>query len=148
MTHVWSQPFARGITFSLQTDPSFKGGGHIFSVMPDTEGSIRKRDFNAPHKGSYSRAGREQTASLFCSLYFLIPKRNGSFRPILDLRGLNKYLLHLRFRMVTVPRVKQAIQQDNWFACIDLKNAYFQVPIWQGHRQFLRYAFESKVFKF
>ncbi|KAL0153640.1 hypothetical protein M9458_051055 [Cirrhinus mrigala] len=58
----------------------------------------------------------------FCSRYFLVPKKIGTFRPILDLRGLNKFLKPLRFTTLTIPRVKQAVLQGEWFACIDLKN--------------------------
>lgn len=84
----------------------------------------------------------------FYSRYFLVPKRDGGLRPILDLRGLNKHLRPLRCRMLTVPRVKQAISAGDWFATIDLKDAYFQIPIWQGHWRFLRFGFEDRIFEF
>lgn len=48
--------------------------------------------------------------------------------------------------MLTIPRVKQAVHQGDWFTCIDLKDAYFQIPIWEGHRRFLRFAFNGRVF--
>ncbi len=54
---------------------------------------------------------------------FLEPKKNGTFQPILDLRGLNKFLKHLRFKILTILRVKQAVHQEDWFAYIDLKDA-------------------------
>lgn len=84
----------------------------------------------------------------FFSRYFLIPKRTGDLRPILDLRGLNMHLRSLRCRFLTVPRVRQAINAGDWFATIDLQDAYFQIPIWPGHWRFLRFAFEGRVFEF
>lgn len=77
----------------------------------------------------------------FFSRYFLVPKRDGGLRPILDLRPL-------KCQMPTVPRVRQAIVAGDWFATIDLKDAYFQIPIWQGHWRFLRFGFEGRIFEF
>eukprot|EP00064_Thunnus_orientalis_P016046 superscaffoldBa00003096_g16109 len=79
---------------------------------------------------------------LFCC-YFLVPKWDGGFCPILDLRGLNNYLHPLRCRMLTVPRVGQAVASGNWFATINLKEVYFEISIWWGH-----FSFEGKIFEF
>ncbi|XP_029924002.1 uncharacterized protein LOC115371027 [Myripristis murdjan] len=92
-------------------------------------------------------ASGDQRAGFF-SRYFLAPKRDGGLRPILDLRGLNQYLRPLRCRILTVPRVRQAISAGDWFATIDLKDAYFQIPIWRGHWRFLRFGFASKIYEF
>lgn len=50
--------------------------------------------------------------------------------------------------MLTVPRVRQAVLPGDWFATIDLEDAYFQIPIWEGHRRFLRFAFAGRTFEF
>ncbi|KAK7899532.1 hypothetical protein WMY93_020385 [Mugilogobius chulae] len=84
----------------------------------------------------------------FYSRYFLIPKKDGGLRPILDLRSLNKFLRPLKCKMLTVPRVRQAVLPGDWFATIDLKDAYFQIPIWEGHRRYLRFAFAGKTYEF
>ena len=84
----------------------------------------------------------------FFSRYFLAPKRDGGLCPILDLRGLNRYLRPLRCRLLTVPRVRQAVTAGDWFATIDLKDAYFQIPIWRGHWRFLQFGFADRVYKF
>ena len=84
----------------------------------------------------------------FFSRYFLTPKRDGGLRPILDLRGLNRYLRPLRCRLLTVPRVRQAVTAGDWFATIDLKDAYFQIPIWRGHWRFLRFGFAGRAYEF
>lgn len=38
--------------------------------------------------------------------------------------------------MLTIPTVKQAILAGDWFATVDLKDFYFQIRIWEGHRRF------------
>ena len=99
-------------------------------------------------KEAIREVGQEDRQAGFYSHYFLGPKRDGTLWPILGVRGLNKFLRPLRCKMLTVPRVKHAVLVDNWFATVDLKDAYFQVPIWEGHRRFLRFAFDSKTFEF
>ncbi len=79
----------------------------------------------------------------FYSPYFIVPKKRGGLRPILDLRVLNRALHKLPFKMQTRRRIIKCIQPQDWFAAIDLKDAYFHVSILLRHRPFLRFAFEG-----
>ncbi|KAL0149087.1 hypothetical protein M9458_055608, partial [Cirrhinus mrigala] len=74
----------------------------------------------------------------FYSPYFIMPKNSGGLRPILDLRALNRSLLRLPFKMLTTKRMLTCIRRQDWFAAIDLKDAYFHVSILPRHRPFLR----------
>ena len=56
---------------------------------------------------------------------------------VLDLRGLNRFLKVLPFRMLRMADVLQSVAQGAWFVSVDLKDAYFHVPIPPHHRQFL-----------
>ncbi len=60
----------------------------------------------------------------FYSPYFIVPKKGGGLRPILDLRVLNRALHKLPFKMLTHRRMIKCIQPQDWFAAIDLKDAY------------------------
>lgn len=84
----------------------------------------------------------------FYSTYFIIPKKDGGLRPILDLRHLNTHLKTLRFHMLRTKEVLHSIRKNDWFTTIDLKDAYFHVPIAPHHRQFLRFAFEGRAYQF
>ncbi len=59
----------------------------------------------------------------FYSPYFIVPKKGGGLRPILDLRVLNRALHKLPFRMLTQRRIFQCVRPFDWFAAIDLKDA-------------------------
>ncbi len=72
--------------------------------------------------------------SEFYSPYFIVPKKDGGLRPILDLRVLNRALHKLPFRMLTQRRIFQCVRPFDWFAAIDLKDAYFHVSILPRHR--------------
>ncbi len=65
----------------------------------------------------------------FYSPYFIVPKKGGGLRPILDLQVLNQALHKLPFKMLTHRRMIKCIQPQDWFAAIDLKDAYFHVSI-------------------
>lgn len=84
----------------------------------------------------------------FFSKYFLVPKKDGGFCPILDLRVLNKYLRRLSFRMLMHRHIIQSVRHSDWFTTVDLTDAYFHVPICPGHRKYLRFAFQSRVYEF
>ncbi len=83
----------------------------------------------------------------FYSPYFIVPKKGGGLRPILDLRVLNRALLRLPFRMLTQRRIFQCVRPFDWFAAIDLKDAYFHVSFLPRHRPFLRSAFEGRAYQ-
>ena len=54
----------------------------------------------------------------------------------------------LKFRMLTPRRLVQFIRPNDWFITIDLKDAYFHVPIHHRHRRFLRFAFGGIAYQF
>ena len=89
----------------------------------------------------------EQQAG-FYSIYFLVPKKDGGLRPILDLRRLNTHLKTLTFKMLQTKHILESIEPGEWFTTIDLKDAYFHVPICQEHQPFLRFAFQGQAYQF
>ncbi len=49
---------------------------------------------------------------------------------------------------ITHRRMIKCIQPQDWFAAIDLKDAYFHVSILPRHRPFLRFAFEGWAWQY
>ncbi|KAI2666795.1 Transposon Ty3-G Gag-Pol polyprotein [Labeo rohita] len=84
----------------------------------------------------------------FYSRYFIVPKKDGGLRPILDLRQLNRSVMRLKFKMLTVSQVVSQIRSEDWFVTIDLKDAYFHVSILPQHRKFLRFAFRGEAYQY
>ncbi len=79
----------------------------------------------------------------FYSPYFIVPKKSGSLWPILDLQVLNKALYKFMFKIMTQKRILRCIQPQDWFAAVDLKDAYFHVSILPRHRYF--FVLRSRV---
>ncbi|KAL0175975.1 hypothetical protein M9458_028305, partial [Cirrhinus mrigala] len=82
------------------------------------------------------------------SRYFIVPKKDGGLRPIIDLRRLNRSVMKLKFKMLTVKQVMSQIRSEDWFVTIDLKDAYFHVSILPQHRKFLRFAFRGEAYQY
>ncbi|KAG1935258.1 gag-pol fusion protein [Pimephales promelas] len=99
-------------------------------------------------KGEIETVPPAEVRSGFYSPYFIVPKKTGGLRPILDLRILNRTLHRLPFKMLTAKRIFECIRPQDWFAAIDLKDAYFHVSILPRHRPFLRFAFEGQAYQY
>ena len=83
----------------------------------------------------------------FYSRIFLVQKKNGKLRPVIDLSLLNLYI-NKYFKMETVNSVRQSIRANDWVVSIDLTDAYLHVPIHPISRKYLRFIFEHQVFQF
>ncbi len=75
----------------------------------------------------------------FYSRYFIVPKKDGGLRPILDLRQQNRSVMRLKFKMLTLKQVVSQIRSKDWFVTIDLKDTYFHFSILPTHRKFLKF---------
>jgi ribonuclease HI len=85
----------------------------------------------------------------FWSTFFLVPKKDSDqMRPVINLKSLNKFIKCPTFKMHSPQSVLRFIHKGNWLASIDLKDAYFHVPIHQTHYRFLRFAFQGKTYQF
>ena len=91
---------------------------------------------------------RDFASPSFYNLLFLVPKRDGGWRPVIDLSQLNRYLVVPSFKMETPASVSGALEQGEWTTSLDLKDAFFHVPIAQTSRKFLRFAFSNQVYQF
>jgi len=122
-------PHFNGILFSHTEEKA----SHILEEENSSllnKGAIQVVPPNLMNQGFYSR-------------YFLVPKKGGSLRPILDLRVLNKHLRKYTFRMLTQGALARAIKQNDWFTSVDLKDAFFHISIYPPHRNFLRFAYQG-----
>ena len=84
----------------------------------------------------------------FYSRLFVVWKTSGSWRPVIDLSHLNRFVDVSPFQMETIQSVLLLVHQGDWMASIDLREAYLQVPVHPASRHFLRFVFRDKVYQF
>ena len=75
-------------------------------------------------------------------------KTSGSWRPVIDLSHLNRFVDVSHFQMETIQSVLLSVRQGDWMASIDLKEAYLQVPVHPESRPFLRFVSKGHIFQF
>jgi len=84
----------------------------------------------------------------FYSRLFVVPKPNGKWRPVIDLKALNQYVKVPKFSMETLQSIWSALMPGNYAFSLDLQDAYFHIPIHRSHRKFLRFVVGGRVYQF
>ena len=84
----------------------------------------------------------------FCSRLFVVWKTSRSWRPVIDLSLLNRFVDVPHFRMETIQSVLLSAQQRDWMASINLREVYLQVPVHPESRRFLRFVAHGRTYQF
>ena len=71
----------------------------------------------------------------FLSTLFLVPKKDGGQRPVVNLKNLNSFVEVPHFKMEGIHILKSLVARGDWLVKIDLKDAYFSIPIDQAGTQ-------------
>ncbi|KAI9555870.1 hypothetical protein GHT06_018387 [Daphnia sinensis] len=82
----------------------------------------------------------------FISNQFVVPKKaTGKYRPIFNLKALNRFIRYEHFKMECLDNVKYLIRRNDWLINLDLQDAYFVVPVSSQHHRFLRFIWNGVV---
>ena len=84
----------------------------------------------------------------YISTIFIRPKKDGGHRLILNLKNLNDHVEYHHFKMDTLQSAIRLMKQNCFMASVDLRDAYYSVPIDSEHQKFLRFTWRGKLFQF
>ena len=84
----------------------------------------------------------------FISTVCLVPKKTGDFRLVINLKPLNQFVQKIHFKVANNRLALNCISPGDFILSIDLKDAYFSVPIFQPHRKYLRFLWNFKRYEF
>ena len=86
--------------------------------------------------------------SRFYSSLFLVPEPGNKWRPVIDLSVLDKFLLVPNFKMGTAVIFGNSVIKGEWLVSIDLKDAFFHVPIHPDSQHWLYFHVDKQTYQF
>ncbi|KAJ1112338.1 hypothetical protein NDU88_000606 [Pleurodeles waltl] len=125
---------------SLPPRPSYCSEEHLLLLEQEVQVLLSK--------GAVELVPEQERGQGCYSRYFLILKKDGRLRPILDLRILNWFLNQVKFKMLTLAQVLLALNKEDWMVSVDLQDAYFHIPILKSHRKYLRFVVGLQHYQF
>ena len=84
----------------------------------------------------------------FISPMFLVAKSDGSWRPVINLKSLNRHTIARHFKMESIRTVKGLLQEGDYMMKLDLKDAYLSVPLCPLHRKFVAFHWGDQLWRF
>ncbi|KAM8977380.1 LOW QUALITY PROTEIN: uncharacterized protein RCH25_043896 [Pelodytes ibericus] len=96
-------------------------------------------------KGAIERACGDPC---FVSNMFLVRKKSGEFRPVINLRSLNQHVTYRHFKIEGIHLLRDLLRERDWFSRLDLKDAYLTVPVHRDHRRFLQFFWQKRLWQF
>lgn len=88
------------------------------------------------------------TPGPFISPYFLIPKKDGSSRFVINLKSLNKFITTQHFKLEDLRTAAKLVSKESFMTSIDLKDSYFLIIVYKTSRKYLRFYFNNQLFEF
>ena len=82
------------------------------------------------------------------SRLFVLPKTDGTWRSIIDLRGLNDWTIPVAVSYPTIRQVSRELRRGDWMIKIDLSKAFFQVPLADDSRPLTSIAAGGATYQF
>lgn len=79
---------------------------------------------------------------------FTVPKKNNEYRLILNVKALNKFVAYHHFKMDTFESTLKLVKKGDFMASVDLRHAYYSVPIADEQRKLFRFSWKGKVFEY
>ena len=84
----------------------------------------------------------------FISTLFIVPKANGKYRPVINLRHLNKFVHYDHFKQETFKVVLDLLQENDFMSSVDMADAYFSISIHPDFQKYLKFIWNGKLYKF
>ena len=132
------QIISQGYSIEVLQTSQFRARTDFLSK--EVEGLIRK--------GVITLVPIDQERNGFYSTCFLVPKWDGSHRPILNLKIFNFIVCKTSFKMETLRSIIVVMRPHQWMASVDLKDAYFHIGVVPAHQPYLRFWWLGQSYQF
>jgi hypothetical protein len=90
----------------------------------------------------------QHTTGEFISNIFIKTQKLGKHRLILNLVELNEYVEYHHFKMDNLENAIKLMKPNAFQASVDIKDAYYSIPIHEDDRKYLRFQWRDKLFQY
>ena len=143
---ITNDPIVKGWEIKFWSKPHQTKHPHQINTREDEKTEVSLEIENMLRKGVIIQVFTSPGQML--SNIFLREKKNGKFRPIINLKKVNSYIPYQHFKMEGLNNVKELLQKGDYMVKIDLTDAYFSIPLHKNSRKFLRFLWEGKTYEF
>ena len=84
----------------------------------------------------------------FVSHLFLVSKKDGGQRPVINLKNLKIFIPYKHFKMEGLHLLKEILGRSDDLCKLDLKDAYFCVLLNKQSRKYVRFKWEGSLYEF
>ena len=92
--------------------------------------------------------GPDRDLPAYYSRLFLRPKSNGGWRPIIDLKMLNPFVGGVKQKQESQQSIRASLTPNTWTFSIDLRDAFFHIPIHKKSRHLLRFCYKGVIYQY
>ena len=135
-----------GWRFRWKAFPPDMDKGEVHPETEENRRSLLKHNEELLQKEAVERSPSETGGCIF--KMFLVDKRDTrEKRPVVNMRALSPFVISPHFKMETLSVARDLVQEGDWFARVDLKDAYLHVPLHPQIRPWFRYRLLGEVYQ-
>ena len=135
----WKIPFS--------SKPTQSSPPRQFSHNLEQRNLISEEVTSMLRKGAIVRTQPMQ-GQVLSNIFLREKKEEGKYRPIINLKGVNKHIPYEKFKMESLKNLKSLLREDDYMVKIDLKDAYFCIPLDKGSRKYVRFEWGKNLYEF
>ena len=135
-----------GQRIEFDTEP-FQNSPRLHLQFTDAEQAVMRSEISKLINKSVIVRTQHEPGE-FISPIFVRPKKDGTNRMILNLKDLNQHVQYLHFKMETLIDATRLMTPNCFMGSVDLKDAYYSVPIARPHQKFLIFEWGGSLYAF
>ena len=133
--------FSSHPTTSCATGANVVKPGDSKQFLSETSKLLKKGVIFSSHSSAHEDAE-------FISPIFLRAKKDGTHRLILNLKDFNKHVIYCHFKMDSIWTAINLMTPHCYMASVDLKDAYYSVPIAPSDQTFLKFEWNQQLYQY
>ena len=128
---------AQGFKIPFSETPFQYGPPQLARVNQEERLQINSEIKEMLRKGAIQQVKSEPWE--FLSNLFLVSKKDGDHRPVINLKFLNNFIPYQHFKIEAMHLIKDLLQEHDFLIKIYLKDAYFGIPLYKSSRKYIRF---------